>query len=81
MGFEYFTIDCHRSVISAYHDYVENGPVEQHPKVSTLMTGAFNVNRPKPKYIFIWDVRKFCLILMILIIKSFVLSHERGTLR
>ena len=58
MGFEYFTIDCHRSVISAYHDYVENGPVEQHPKVSTLMTGAFNVNLPKPKYIFIWDVEK-----------------------
>ena len=30
----------------------------EHPGVSGLMTGVFNMNPPKPKYVFIWDVEK-----------------------
>ena len=34
----YSTISSHRSVISAYHDLLDNMPIGQHPKVCTLMT-------------------------------------------
>ena len=55
---EYFTANPYRAAISAYHGYVENSPVGKHPGVSGLMTGVFNMNPPKPKYVFIWDVEK-----------------------
>ena len=58
MELEYFTVNPHRAEISAYHGYVENRLVGKHPGVSGLMTGVFNVNPPKPKYVFIWDVEK-----------------------
>ena len=58
MELEYFTVNPHRAAISAYHGYVENRPAGKHPGVSGLMTGVFNVNPPKPKYVFIWDVEK-----------------------
>ena len=58
MELEYFTVNPQRSSISAYHFYVENSPVGKHPGVSGLMTGVFNVNPPKPKYVFIWDLQK-----------------------
>ena len=58
MELEYFTVNPHRAAISAYHGYVENSPVGKHPGVSGLMTGVFNMNPPKPKYVFIWDVEK-----------------------
>ena len=32
-GYKYRTIECHRSAISAFHDYVEGKPVRQHPEV------------------------------------------------
>ena len=51
MEVEYFTINPHRSAISAYHDYVESNPVEKHPGVSGLMTSVFKVSPPKPKYV------------------------------
>ena len=58
MELEYFTVNPYRAAISAYHGYVENSPVGKHPGVSGLMTGVFNMNPPKPKYVFIWDVEK-----------------------
>ena len=58
MGFKYYTINSHRSVISAYHDYVEHSPVGQYSRFSALMTGVFNAFLPKPKIFFIWDVEK-----------------------
>ena len=39
------------------HNNIEGRPVEEHPQVSSLITGVFN-NRPlQPKYNFIWDVQ------------------------
>ena len=52
------TINSHRSAISAYHNLVEGKPVTQLISVCNLMTGVFNKNPPKPKYIFICDVEK-----------------------
>ena len=30
----------------------------KHPKVCNLMTGVFNRNPPKPRYVFIWDIEQ-----------------------
>ena len=58
LKYEYSTINCHRSAISAYHDPIGNVPVGQHPQVSALMTGIFNQRPPKPRYSFVWDVEQ-----------------------
>ena len=55
-GYEYRTIECHRSAISAFHDYVDRKPVGQHPEVCSLVSGIFNNRPPQPRYIFVWSV-------------------------
>ena len=47
----------HRSVISAYHEKVDDIPVGQHPLVTSLMAGIFNYRPPQPRHIFVWDVQ------------------------
>ena len=54
--FEYSIINTNRSALSAYHDKVDNRPLDKHPKVCNLMTRVFNRNPPKPSYVFIWDI-------------------------
>ena len=56
--FEYSTINTYRSSLSAHHDKVGNQPVGKHPKVCNLMTGVFNRNPPKPRYVFILDIEQ-----------------------
>lgn len=58
LKYEYSTINSHRSAISAYHECINNIPVGQHVRVCELMTGVFNNNPPKPRYVFIWDVEQ-----------------------
>ena len=48
-GYGYSSINSHRSAISAYHVDIDNNPIEQHPRVSTLITGIFNNRPPKPR--------------------------------
>ena len=55
-GYEYKTINSHRSAISACHRKIANSNVGKHPKVSSLLSGIFNERPPKPKYLFVWDV-------------------------
>ena len=43
--------------MSALHNNIEGRPVEEHPQVSSLITGVFNNRPPQPKYNFIWDVQ------------------------
>ena len=57
LGYEYRTIGCHRSTISAYHEYVDNKPVRQHSHVCALLKGVFNERPPQPRYVFIWDIQ------------------------
>ena len=56
--FEYSTINTYRSALSAYHDKVDNQTVGKHPKICNLMTGVFNRNPLKPRFLFIWDIEQ-----------------------
>ena len=58
LKYEYSTINCHRSAISAYHELVNKTPVGQHIRVCQLMTGIYNKNPPKPRHTFVWDVEQ-----------------------
>ena len=55
-GYQYRTINSHRSAISAYHPHIDGRPVGEHPKLCDLLAGAFNQRPPQPRYTFIWDV-------------------------
>lgn len=52
------TINCHRSAISAYHDFCDGKPVGKHLRVCALLGGVFNERPPQPRYTFIWDVQR-----------------------
>ena len=41
-GYEYCTVGCFRSSISAYHVHIGGKPVGQHPLVNSLMIGILN---------------------------------------
>lgn len=56
-GYQYRTINCYRSSISAYHQRVERVPIGQHPQVCALLKGVFNKKPPQPKYGFTWKVQ------------------------
>lgn len=56
-GFEYSTINGHRSAISAYHNPINSVNVGEHPRICSLMTGVFNLRPTKPRFTFIWDVQ------------------------
>ena len=55
---EYSTINTYRLALSSYHDKADNQPVSKHPKVCNFITGAFNRNPLKPRYVFIWDIEQ-----------------------
>ena len=52
----YRTIGIRRSVISAFHDPIENIRIGIQARVFALMSGIFNKRNPQTKYSFIWDV-------------------------
>ena len=52
-SYEYRTIGCNRSAISAFHDYVDRKHVGQHPEVCALVSGIFNNRPPQPRYMFV----------------------------
>ena len=56
LGFEYSNINTHISVISTFHEPIEEFAVEKHPKVCNLMTGVYNERSLKPRYCFVWDI-------------------------
>jgi len=55
--YEYRTINCHRSAISAYHSLIDGKRVGSNAKVCDLLSGVFNSRPPQPKYTFIWDIQ------------------------
>ena len=55
---EYSAINTYKSALSAYHVKVDNHPVGKHPKVCNLMTGLFDMNPPKLRYMFIWVIEQ-----------------------
>ena len=57
LGYEYRTVSYHRSKISAYHEYVDNKPVGQHPHVCVLLKWVLNQRPPQPRYVLIWYIQ------------------------
>ena len=55
LGFEYSTINTHRSTISAFHGLIEQCPVGKYPKICKLITSVYNKMPPKPRDCFVWD--------------------------
>ena len=55
-GYQYRSLNAYRSAISSVHDRVEGVAVGQHPLVSRLLKGVFNLRPPQPRYTSTWDV-------------------------
>ena len=52
-GYEYRTIGCHRSSISAFHDYVDGKSVGQHPEVCGFLA-TYHLNLDICLYV-VWN--------------------------
>ncbi|XP_064461987.1 uncharacterized protein LOC135372255 [Ornithodoros turicata] len=52
----YRTINCYRSALSQIIGSCEGYPLCEHPSVSRLLRGVFNLNPPLPKYTTTWPV-------------------------
>ena len=55
-GLMYNTICHYRSSISAFHEGFQGMSVDEHPRVSSLITGVFNKRPPQPRHLVVWDV-------------------------
>ena len=55
-GYQYRSLNCYRSAISAVHSKVDDYLVGQHPLVSRMLKGVFNERPPLPRYSTFWDV-------------------------
>ena len=55
---EYRKIHLYRSAISAFHEYIDSLPAGKHPRICSLASGVFNLRPPKPRYMFVWDIRQ-----------------------
>ena len=57
-GYQYRSLNYYRSAISSVHERMDGYEVGQHPLVSRVMKGAFNLRPPQPCYESTWDVSK-----------------------
>ena len=55
-GYQYRSLNAYCSAISSMHERVDRYEVGQHPLVSRVMRGAFNLRPPQPRYEATWDV-------------------------
>ena len=55
-GLQHRTINVVGSAVSMTHKEVEGIPIGQHPLVTRLMKGVYNLRPPKPQYTYTWDV-------------------------
>ena len=72
-GYEYRTIRCFRSSISAYRTRIGGKPVRQHALVHSLMTGILNERTSKPRHLLVCSVES--------VYQSENLSHKHLTCR
>ena len=56
-GYQYNSVNAYRSAISSVHDKADGVPVGQHPIITRLIKGIFNVRPPIPRYSNTWDVQ------------------------
>ena len=57
-GKEYRTIISYRLAISAFSEYIDGFTVEKHPRICSLVSGVFDLRPPKPRHMFVWDVKQ-----------------------
>ena len=57
-GLQHRTLNVIRSAVSMTHNSIEGHPIGQHPLVSRLLKGVYNLRPPKPRYTSTWDVDK-----------------------
>jgi hypothetical protein len=55
-GYQYRSLNAYRSAISSVHERVDGYEVGQHPLVSRVMKGAFNLRPPQPRHESTWYV-------------------------
>ena len=55
-GLQHRTINSIRSAVSMTHDQVEGVPIGQHPLVTRLLKGVYNLRPPQPRYSDTWNV-------------------------
>ena len=55
-GLQHRSINVIRSAVSMTHETTEGIPISQHPLVTRLRRGVYNLRPPKPRYSFTWDV-------------------------
>ena len=46
------------SAVSAFHEYIDGLPIGKHPRICSLVSGVFNLRPPKPRYMFVSDVKQ-----------------------
>ena len=56
-GYQYNSINVYRSAISSVHEKVDGISIGQHPIITRLVKGIFNVRPPLPRYSNTWDVQ------------------------
>jgi len=56
-GYQYSSINAYRSAISSVHEKIDGYDVGQHPLVSRLIKGVFQVRPPLLRYTSTWDVQ------------------------
>ena len=57
-GYQYNSVNAYRSAISSVHEKIDGLPVGQHPTITRLVKGVFNVRPPLPRYSSTWDVQR-----------------------
>ena len=56
-GYQYNSVNAYRSAISSVHEKTDGVPVGQHPIITRLVKGIFNVRPPIPWYSSTWNVQ------------------------
>ena len=79
-GFEYRAINTHRSAVSAFHELIEELPVEKRLQVCNLIANVYNKRPSKLRYCFVWDIEILLRYLTSLPIKK-LLSTKLLTLK
>ena len=54
LGRVYRSLNVYRSAVSSTHLPVDGFPLKQHPLVTRLLKGVFNLKPPRPKYSSVW---------------------------
>ena len=48
--YSYSSLNSYRFAISSIHEHIEDHPVGQHPQVTHILKGAYNLRPPTPRY-------------------------------